>query len=140
MVACMPACASFSRFFFTKFGILSTIKSRLSSSKGSKQNLSMPKPVTPASNPPSGSQGDPAGWGKYWRLQSPFSNTRDGTSPPNSFNKQQPGVLQSDDFNVFDDSKRSPFLTETKKNESVELKEQSFEREQASANVPYNIV
>lgn len=140
MVACMPACASFSRFFYTKFGIFSSIRSRLWSSKGSKQKSSNPKPTTTTSSVPSGSKGDRAGGGNYWRLKNPFSNARDGTPPQITFNKQQSRILQSGDFNVFDDDKSSPSLTETKRSGSTELKEPSFQGKQALATVPYNIV
>ncbi|CAF9916812.1 MAG: hypothetical protein ALECFALPRED_010874 [Alectoria fallacina] len=140
MVACMPACASFSRHIITKSGIVSYIKSRISSSKNNKSKSLHPKPITTAADIPSRSTGDPAGGGNYWTLKSPFSSTRDGAPPHITFNKQQSRVLHSGDFKVFGDETGSLALTEMQRNGSVELKEPSFERKQASTALPHDMV
>ncbi|CAD6577266.1 MAG: hypothetical protein ASARMPREDX12_008289 [Alectoria sarmentosa] len=140
MVACMPACASFSRHIITKFGIVSYIKSRISSWKSSKLKSLNPKPISTASDIPSRSSGDPAGGGNYWTLKIPFSSTGDGAPPHITFNKQQSRVLHSGDFHVFDDEKGSLALTEMQRKRSIELKEPSLERKQASTAVPHDMV
>lgn len=136
MVACMPACVAFFRYCFNKFEIVSSIKSRLLSSRSGKAKSSQSKQKATTSNLSPVPEGDPVGTGKYWRLKGPLFNARDGTPPQITSNKQSSRVLQTGDFKVFDDDKRWPLSAKIKGSRSIELKETSFEKEQALATTP----
>ena len=134
MVACMPACASFSRYFLGKSGIISTIRSRLSSPRNSRHRtkFSQSRATILVSTPASESEEDPgSGRGNYWKIKNPFSKGKDGAAPQITMNQQRSHVLQTGEFRVFDEG------TKTKRG-SFELKESPGEKREGTA--PYDMV
>ena len=131
MVACMPACASFSRHFLYKYEIISSINSRLFASRSSKKGPLGPETSTTA---PSASTGDPRPGGKYWRIKNAFSNGNG--SPQITRNQQQSRMLRTGEFDVVDNGKTSMSTHQTRRGD-IELKEPSFEGEKMA---PHDIV
>jgi hypothetical protein len=141
MVACMPACASFSRYCFHRFEIISSIKSHLSSSRSRSRKEKLSEPQSTATAPAGSLIEGPIRHGdKYWRIKNPFSNGsgRDDAPPQITMNKQQSRVLQTGDFDVFDNSRDPLALADNKtRRASLELKEPCFDEEKRA---PYDMV
>ncbi|KAL2037841.1 hypothetical protein N7G274_009315 [Stereocaulon virgatum] len=120
MVACMPACASFSRHFLYKYEIISSIKSRLFASRSSKKGPSGPETSTTA---PSALTIDPRLRGKYWRIKNAFSNG--DRAPHITRNQQQSRMLRTGELDVVDNGNPSMSTHQTRRGDN-ELKEPSF--------------
>ena len=105
MVASMPACATLLRYFLVQSGFLSSIGSRLASSRN--KRYQKPKgTVGSADNTdsegnhltPGGDEGGKTTMGLFWRLRNPFG--RD--APQITSAKRESGhILRTGDFNVF---------------------------------------
>lgn len=114
MVASMPACSSFLRYFLSKAGLMSSIKSRLAfsrSKKYPKSQTTTTNSVSPADITDSGQNrliagggGDRPGKrskGKYWNVKNIFER---GDVPPQitSAKRESGHILKSGDFDLFD--------------------------------------
>ena len=139
MVACMPACASFSRYFFGKLEIVSTIKSRLSSSRHGKRRtkFSQSKAITVVSNQTSEPDEDRGSGWNSWKIKNAFFKGKDDVAPQITMNQQRSQVLQTGDFRVFDEGKDFGEETRTKGG-AIELRESPGEK--TSATAPYDMV
>lgn len=138
MVACMPACAAFSRHFLTKYGVLSTIRSRFSTSKeGPSKTSKSSATATTASVDSSGPIGTaPVRTdGRYWSVDYSSMQPRGGDRPPQILpNKRQSRFLQSGDLDVFEDE-GSPHRSSVRSEQTaVEAGGPIFEKEDCEPN------
>ena len=124
MVACMPACASFSRHFLYKYEIISSIKSQLAGSRSSKKKIPKPSKSHSSTTAPSSSDRDPRPGGRYWRIKNAFSNGNG--APQITMDKQQSRMLKTGDFDVIDNDNELISTGPTKRGD-IELKEPSLE-------------
>ncbi|KAL2047262.1 hypothetical protein N7G274_001281 [Stereocaulon virgatum] len=139
MVACMPACASFSRFILGKVEIVSMIRSRLSYSghRKRKTRFSQSRASTLVSNQESQSEDEQVIGKNYWKTKNVLSKGKDDLPPQITMNQHRSHVLQSGDFRVFDVGK--DFGEETRaKGGAIELQESLGEK--TSAMAPYDMV
>ena len=133
MVACMPACASFSRHFLTKYGVISTIRSRFSSS-----NEGSSKSVKPSATPIINSNilsettevGRKRSDGRYWSVDYAYSQDQGSDKAPQILpNKTQSRFIESGDLNVFENEKSVGRFSIASEQTAVEIGEPAFEKE-----------
>lgn len=86
MVACMPACAAFLRFFTTKTDFFPALKARVFAALGSASTL-MKRPSASLNTNNTGSQELPTSHvpattgARYWRIKNVFSSAKNDPSP-----------------------------------------------------------
>ncbi|KAI4130645.1 MAG: hypothetical protein LQ338_001622 [Usnochroma carphineum] len=105
MVACMPACASFFRFFAAKTDFFPALKAHISLAWSSVSKLvktpSGPRNTTGPDNQvlPTGNL-TPASAGRYWRVKNVSSSEKDDFPPQITANNQS-GTLRTGRLSVF---------------------------------------
>ena len=141
MVACMPACACFSRYFFANHSPMSLVKkSRFSSPRSSRHRRfshSRASTMVASAGRPSESFGDTANSkASYWKIKNPFHNGGDNAAPQITMNDKRSRVLQTGDFDVFNDSKGF----DKAEPGSIELQTPLSEGGKGSPMAPYDMV